>query len=74
VGTTRILVVFRGSPAEAAGLAASDIVLGPPGKFFDSRKQLREWTLVSPRGVPLPLEIPTGGAYTKLELALTLKP
>lgn len=77
-GATLIQQVYPKSPAQAAGLAPGDIVLGPPGHPFGSQRQLREWTMVSPRGVPLPLEIlrpgTAGSADTRLELALTLHP
>jgi thiol-disulfide isomerase/thioredoxin len=54
-GANFLDVIYPGSPAEKAGLQAGDIVLGPPAKPFESPRELREWTMTAPRGIPLPL-------------------
>ena len=46
-----------GVAAREAGLEAGDIVLGPPGRPFSAPQQIREWTMLSPRGTPLPLRV-----------------
>ena len=55
-GANMLDAVYPGSPAERAGLQAGDIVVGTPGGPFGSPRELREWTLTAPRGVPLTLE------------------
>jgi thiol-disulfide isomerase/thioredoxin len=52
-GAILLDAVYPDSPAQKAGLQVGDIVLGPPGQAFQSPRELREWTLVAPRGVPL---------------------
>lgn len=56
-GAAAILAVYPDSPAKEAGLAAGDIVLGPPGKPFQERDQIREWTMLSEVEQPAPLEV-----------------
>jgi thiol-disulfide isomerase/thioredoxin len=61
-GATFLDAVYPGSPAERAGLQPGDIVLGTPGRPFETSRQLREWTLTAPRGVPLTLAALRPGA------------
>ncbi|HET9481241.1 MAG TPA: redoxin domain-containing protein, partial [Candidatus Polarisedimenticolia bacterium] len=49
--------IFPGSPAEQAGLAAGDIILGAGGEPFEADGALREWTMMSPPGVPKRLSV-----------------
>ena len=53
-----------------AGLEAGDIILGTPDRPFETTDQLREWTMLSPRDVPLPLVAvrPAGLAADDLDL------
>jgi thiol-disulfide isomerase/thioredoxin len=78
-GASQIQTVYPKSPAKEAGLAPGDIVIGPPGKPFVSAKQLREWTMTSPRGVALPIRVlrPRDDGDFKgeeIELAIILRP
>jgi thiol-disulfide isomerase/thioredoxin len=77
-GATWLEAVYPDSPAEQAGLQDGDIVLGPPGHPFTAAGQLREWTMTSPRGVPLSLAVvrPAGDAAQDqtFEITLSLEP
>lgn len=61
-GANWLQAVYPESPAMAAGLEIGDIVLGPPERPFDFEGQLREWTMTSRRGTPLPLRVLRPGA------------
>jgi len=69
-GAATVLAVYDGSPARRAGLEAGDIVLGPRGKPFEERDEIREWTMLSRVDQPVPLEVLRGDR----ELTLTLVP
>lgn len=56
-GAVILDAVYPESPAREAGLETGDILIGPAGRTFQSSRELREWTLVAPRGVPLPLAV-----------------
>jgi thiol-disulfide isomerase/thioredoxin len=76
-GATLLQAIYPGSPAERAGLEPGDVVLGEPGRPFEAARQLREWTLTAPRGVPLrlsflrPGDVPDGDR--RFEATLTLR-
>jgi thiol-disulfide isomerase/thioredoxin len=76
-GATLLDAVYPESPAREAGLQVGDILLGPPGQPFRSSRELREWTLLAPRGVPFAMAIlrPTdaGESGTRLEASLVLR-
>ena len=71
-GAVVVRKVYPDSPAEKAGFRPGDIVIGPPMDPFDEPRRIGEWTMQSPRGEPLPLEIlrPAG----KAEVVVTLEP
>lgn len=46
-GAARVLYVYPDSPADKAGLATGDIIVGPPGKPFREAEQVRAWTMLS---------------------------
>ncbi|MGB3052074.1 MAG: redoxin family protein [Polyangiales bacterium] len=77
-GASWLQVVFPGSPALEAGLEVGDIVLGPPERTFDSKGQLREWTMTSPRNTPVPLRVIRPGPEPEEDLefvaSLVLRP
>ena len=68
VGAVSILSVEKGSPAEAAGIAVGDIILGPPDARFHEPEQVREWTMRSEIGVDAPLELLRDGATVQVTL------
>ncbi|MEE8311996.1 MAG: redoxin family protein, partial [Candidatus Binatia bacterium] len=57
LGAARVLTVYPGAPAEKAGLQATDIVTGPPGRPFNESHRIRSWTMLSPIGEPHELEV-----------------
>jgi thiol-disulfide isomerase/thioredoxin len=69
-GAARIVAVYDGSPARAAGLRIGDLVLGPPGQHFEEPNQIREWTMLSPVGRPARLDVQRDGH----RVAVTLEP
>lgn len=56
-GAVFVQQVFKDGPAAAAGLRVGDVLIGPPGGHFAEPNQIREWTMTSPRGKPLELDI-----------------
>lgn len=64
-GASLLESVFPASPAQAAGLADGDIVLGTPDRPFTAEGQLREWAMTSPRGTPLALAVLRPGVSRK---------
>ena len=79
-GAVILDAVYPDSPAREAGLDPGDILLGPAGRTFQSSRELREWTLVAPRGVPLALavlrpdETPAGGRPFEAKVVLRVAP
>jgi thiol-disulfide isomerase/thioredoxin len=77
-GANLLDAVYPDSPAEKAGIEVGDIVLGPPGRPFEAPRELREWTMTAPRGVPLPLVVVRPGERAEddraFEAALVLGP
>lgn len=71
-GAASIIAVYPDSPAKAAGLQAGDILVGPPGRPFEERDQVREWTMLSEVERPAPLEVLRDGK--PLEVTLLPKP
>ena len=76
-GANLLDAVYPDSPAREAGLEVGDIILGPPGQPFTSSRELREWTMTAPRGVPLSLAAVRPGEHAEddleFEAALTLR-
>ncbi len=56
-GAVVVSAVLPDSPAAAAQLQVTDIVLGPPGASFQERHELREWVMQSEIGRPLPMRV-----------------
>jgi thiol-disulfide isomerase/thioredoxin len=56
-GAATVVTVYPESPAEAAGLAVGDVVLGPPSAHFTEPGQIREWTMTSKIGKPASLDV-----------------
>jgi thiol-disulfide isomerase/thioredoxin len=71
-GAVFVQQVFPDGPASAAGFQVGDIVVGPPRNHFAEPTQIREWTMTSPRGKPLALEIVREGESKTV--AVTLVP
>jgi thiol-disulfide isomerase/thioredoxin len=71
-GAVFIQRLFPDGPASAAGLKVGDVLVGPPGGHFAEPNQIREWTMTSPRGTPLPLDIVRDGRPASV--AVTLVP
>jgi thiol-disulfide isomerase/thioredoxin len=68
-GAVEIVGVSGGSPGAAAGLAAGDIVLGPPGAAFSERNELGPWTALLPLRRPQALEVLRGQERVRVSLA-----
>ena len=73
-GAVFVQHVFPDGPAAAAGLTVGDIVVGPSGRHFTEPTQIREWTMTSPRGTPLALDVLRDGRYTTISVTLVPYP
>jgi thiol-disulfide isomerase/thioredoxin len=69
-GAVFVQRIFAGGPAEAGGLKVGDILVGPPGRHFAETNQIREWTMTSPRGAPLNLDIVRDGRPAQVTVTL----
>jgi thiol-disulfide isomerase/thioredoxin len=73
-GATMIEQVYPNEPAGLAGIITGDILLGPPGGHFTEPNQLRGWTMSSPRGEPIDLDIQRDGKTIKTTVSLAPYP
>jgi hypothetical protein len=73
-GAALVTSVQPGSPAERAGLAPGDIVLGEVGQPFQRPAQIRSWTMLSPRDRPLALDALRRGIRRVVQVTLTAYP
>ena len=73
-GAVVVQQVYPDAPAVAAGIRPGDVILGPPGENFAEPAQIREWTMSSPRGKPLPLEILREDKTIPMSVALAAYP
>jgi thiol-disulfide isomerase/thioredoxin len=69
-GAVFVQQVFKDGPASVAGLKIGDVLVGPPGRHFAEPTQIREWTMTSPRGTPLPLDIVRDGKPAVVNVTL----
>jgi thiol-disulfide isomerase/thioredoxin len=69
-GPALVTSVLPGSPAEAAGLAVGDVVLGPPGQPFSQHGDIKAWTMLLPVDQAQALQVLRAGK----PLALSLTP
>jgi thiol-disulfide isomerase/thioredoxin len=56
-GAAVVSAVLPDSPAAAAKLQVTDIILGPPDAPFQERHEMREWVMQSEVGKPLPMRL-----------------
>ena len=73
-GAALVTAVQPGSPAQRAGLAPGDIVLGEQGSPFQRPAQIRSWTMLSPPDRPLALDALRRGARRVVRVTLTPYP
>jgi hypothetical protein len=71
-GAALVTAVQPGSPAQAGGLRAGDIVVGPPDAPFERPGHIRSFTMLSPPNRPLGLVVIRKGA--RMQVRLTLGP
>ena len=60
--------VIPGSPAQAAGLKAGDIITAVAGRPVDSREAFSTYTATVPSGQPLPLTVSRDGATQSISV------
>jgi serine protease Do len=66
--------VIPGSPAQAAGLKAGDIITAVAGRPVDSREAFSTYTATVPSGQPLPLTVSRDGATQSISVRPTEAP
>jgi thiol-disulfide isomerase/thioredoxin len=71
-GALLVTSVYPSSPASDAGIQIGDVLLGPPGKPFTGKNEIRDWTMLSPPGASGTMDVLRG--QKKLEVALTPRP
>jgi thiol-disulfide isomerase/thioredoxin len=67
-GAAAVVAVYPDSPAQRAGLAVGDFVLGPPGAPFTEPNQIREWTMLSAVHERAPLLVLRGNRRRRIAL------
>jgi thiol-disulfide isomerase/thioredoxin len=73
-GSALVVEVVPGSPAQAAGLAPGDVVLGPPGAHFTAIGQIKTWTMLLPIGRAQPVEVVRNGTRRRVSLVPAAHP
>jgi thiol-disulfide isomerase/thioredoxin len=73
-GAAVVTSVMTGSPAQQAGVAVGDIVLGPPGRPFREEREIRTWTMLLPVGRPQLLVVDRNGRRVQLTLVPGVRP
>jgi thiol-disulfide isomerase/thioredoxin len=73
-GAVFVQRIVPDGPAATAGLKVGDILVGPAGRPFEERTQIREWTMTSPRGTPLALDIMRDGKPSAVNVTLAPYP
>ena len=73
-GPALVTSVLPSSPAQAAGLAVGDVVLGPPGQPFTQHGDIKAWTMLLPVDKPQPLQILRGTQSLTLNLSPRPRP
>ena len=71
-GAASIQAVYTDSPAEEAGLAPGDVILGPPGAHFEDPGQIREWAMLATVDKPAALDVLRG--EERFEVTLVPRP
>jgi hypothetical protein len=67
-GASTVMMVYEGSPAERAGIHEGDVIVGPPGRPFVEKDQVREWVMRSAPDVPVDLELLRDGTIETVSL------
>jgi hypothetical protein len=73
-GAVRVHAVTPGSPAERAGMASGDVILGPPGAHFRSPADFREWALTSVVDEAKVLDVDRDGRIIRVEIVAAAPP